>query len=557
MKLDAIARLQRDARRVGEIIAVLVRYNLAEWLKGVNYSWIQERLQSADGQPISVLKHEERVRLALAELGPTFIKLGQMLSTRADLVGAAMAEELAKLQTDAPADAPEKIGATIETELGRPPQEIFAQFDPEPLASGSIAQVHAARLPGGEEVVVKIQHAGIMEKVLADLEILSALAELAEKHSASLRLLRPVETVRQFRRTLLRELDFTRERQNLEEFARHFAADGAVHFPSAFRRYSGRRVLTMERLTGIPGTDPEGLARSGADLNEIARRGATMYLEMIFRDSFYHADPHPGNLMLLPDERIGVIDCGMAGRLDEELREGIEELLIAASENDASQLTEVVLRLGDAPPDCPRERLRADLNDLLGDYVRQPLEDLEVGEALTSLVEIIRRYHIALPPELALLLRTLMLLEGTSRRFDRNFSLAEVIHPYYFNIVRRRFAPQKLLARLRRSAANWDRFLDSLPRNLGDVLERFRSGTFDIHLHHRHLEPTINRLVMGLLTASLFLGSSLLWSLKAPPVLGGVSVFGAIGYLLAVWWGWRLFRAIRRSGNIDSSGRKP
>ena len=337
MKLESITRLPRDARRVGEIIAVLARYGLADWLKGLNYSWIQDRLRSAEGEAIHALKPEERVRLAFTELGTTFIKLGQMLSTRADLVGAAMADELAKLQAGTPADPAEKVNATIQAELGRSPGELFARFDPEPIASASIAQVHAARLPSGEEVVVKVQHAGITENIRSDLEILAGLAELAEKHSAVLRPLQPSATVRHFRRTLLRELDFTRERQHLEEFARHFADDDTVHFPAPIRSLSARRVLTMERLSGVPGTDPEALARCGADLNDFAWKGATMYLEMIFRDSFYHADPHPGNLMLLQGGVVGVLDCGMVGRLDEELRESIEELLVAVSERDAAQ----------------------------------------------------------------------------------------------------------------------------------------------------------------------------------------------------------------------------
>lgn len=556
MKIETLPHLERNLRRVREIVGVLARYRLADWLKGLHYSWIQDRLQSLDGQQITDLKHEERVRLALTELGTTFIKLGQMMSTRADLVGPEMAAELAKLQSHTPADASAAVRASVEAELGRPPEELFARFDAEPFASASIAQVHGARLPSGEEVVVKIQHAGIEEKIQADLEIMGGLAELAEKHLTPLRPLQPVATVRQFRRTLLRELDFTYERQNLEEFARHFADDDDVRFPKPFRRFSSRRLLTMERFEGLSGTDPAALARSGADLNEFARRGATMYLDMIFRDSFYHADPHPGNLMLLNDGAVGVLDCGMVGRLDEGFREELESLLVAASERDSGQVTEIVLRLGSAPPDCPRDQLRADLDDFLADFVGQPLEDLNLGPALNRLTGIIRSYQIVLPPGMALLLRTLVELEGTSRQLDRTFSLAAVLQPYYFKLVRRRLAPQKLLLRLRRSLRDWEHLLDSLPRDLADVLARLRVGTFDIHLEHRRLEPAVNRLVMGLLTGALFLGSSLLWSTKAPPVVWGVSVFGAAGYVLALWWGWRLFRSIRKSGDIDSRGKK-
>jgi ubiquinone biosynthesis protein len=218
-----------------------------------------------------------------------------------------MAGELAHLQTATPADLPAKVRATIEADLGRPLHDLFAQFNEEPLASASIAQVHVARLHSGEHVVVKVQHDGIEDRIVSDLDILADLAKLAERYASDLRSYQPEAVVRQFRRTLLRELDFTFERRNLEEFAKNFSQDDTVHFPRAFAPFSTRRVLTMEKLDGILGTHPEALANSGVDLEEVAQRGATMYLEMIFRDAFYHADPHPGNLMLLPGGVIGVL----------------------------------------------------------------------------------------------------------------------------------------------------------------------------------------------------------------------------------------------------------
>ncbi|HUJ71895.1 MAG TPA: AarF/UbiB family protein, partial [Verrucomicrobiae bacterium] len=329
MKMHAVARVERNAHRTGEIIGVLAKYGLADWVKGLNYSWIQDRIKSVDGQPIPDLKVEERVRLALTELGTTFIKFGQMLSTRPDLVGPEMARELAQLQTATPADPPDTVRATIEAEFGKPLSKQFTHFKEKPFASASIAQVHLAWLHSGEHVVVKVQHAGIADKIMPDLDILAVLAEFAEKHASQIRPYQPVAVVRQFRRTLLRELDFTSERRNLEEFAEHFAQDDTVHFPRAYAEFSTRRVLTMERLEGILGTDSEALATSGVDLDEFARRGANMYLQMIFRDAFYHADPHPGNLMLLTGGVVGVLDCGMTGRLDEELAEGLDELLMA------------------------------------------------------------------------------------------------------------------------------------------------------------------------------------------------------------------------------------
>lgn len=552
MKIEPLARLERHAKRLGEIAAVLGKYGLSDLFGGLDYPWLHNRLRGADGQTLAGLTTAARVRQALTELGTTFIKLGQMLSTRADLVGAEMAAELSELQANVPAEPAEAARAVIAGEFGRPVEELFAEFEDAPIAAASIAQVHGARLPGRERVVVKVRRAGIAGKVTTDLEIVQALAELLEKHSPSLRPYQPVAIVRQFRRTLLREMDFTYEKRNLEEFALHFEGDPHVRIPKAFAGLCSQQVVTMERLDGIPGTDIDALRNSGADLAEFARRGANMYLEMVFRDGFYHADPHPGNLLLLPGNVVGVIDCGQVGRIDDELRDEVEALLLAIVENDSSLVTEQVLRLGAVPPDCPRERLRADLDDFMADYVGHPLSDINVGSALSSLIEIIRRYHITLPPPLALLLKTLIVLEGTSRRFSPDVSLAELMQPFCQRMALRRISPKRLMRKARRTYRDWDRLIASLPRDLADLLSRFRDGTLTVHLDHRHLDPIVNRLVLGVLTAAIFLGSSELWSREARPLLFGVSVFGALGYALSLYLGWRLLRAIRKSGNIDS-----
>jgi ubiquinone biosynthesis protein len=552
MNIVAFPRLERNALRVGEIVGVLAKYGLADWFKGWHYAWIQDRIQSFDGQHIPDLKIEERVRLAFTELGPTFIKLGQVMSTRPDLVGPEMAGELAHLQTDSSADSPETVRATIQSEFRRSPEELFAQFDEEPLASASIAQAHRARLHTGEEVVVKVQHAGIADKILSDLDILAALAELAEKHAPQVRLYQPGAVVRQFRRTLLRELDFTFERRSLDEFAAHFVNDPEVHFPLSYPTSSSRRVLTMEWLDGILGIDSAALAASGADLSEFARRGANVYLQMVFRDAFYHADPHPGNLMLLPGGVVGILDCGMVGRLDEELAEGIQDMLMAVVNPSATDLTEILLRVGSAPPSTARDELRADVTDFLAEYTGQSIQELDLSGALKSLLEIIHRYNITLPPPLSLLVRTLVELEGTARQLSPEFSLAEIIRPFYPSMVRRRLSPKRIFGRLQHTYRDWERLAEALPRDLGDVLRRLRDGTFAVHFDLHHLDPIINRLVLGVITAALILGSALLWSMKAPPTLCGVSVFGGVGCLAAAYLGWRLLRAIKNSGDINS-----
>ena len=552
MKLDLIPRLERHALRLGEIATVLGKYGLADLFGSFDYPWLNDRLRSADGQALAGVTTAARVRMAMTELGTTFIKLGQMLSTRADLIGPDMAAELAELQSNVPAESAESARQLIEKDLGATLEQLFAEFDETPMAAASIAQVYGAVLPSGERVAVKLRRTGIESRVITDLEIVQLLAELIESQSASVRAYQPVAIVRQFRRTLMRELDFTYEKRNLEEFALHFQEDPNICIPRVYADLCSHQIITMDRLEGIPGTDIEALKASGEDLAEFARRGANMYLEMVFRDGFYHSDPHPGNLILLPGNVVGVVDCGQVGRIDDDLRDEVEALLLGIVENDVERVTEQVLRLGSVPHDCPQDRLRADLDDFMADFVGHPLSDINVGSALSSLIEIIRRYHITLPPPLALLLKTIIVLEGTSRRFSPEVSLAELMQPFCQRMLLRRFAPNRIVRRARRAYRDWDRLIAALPRDLVDLLARFRDGSLTVHLDHRHLDPIVNRLVLGVLTAAIFLGSSELWSREAKPLLWGISIFGAIGYLLSLFLGWRLMRAIRKSGNINS-----
>ncbi|MFN0067002.1 MAG: ABC1 kinase family protein [Limisphaerales bacterium] len=550
MAFDFLHTWERNAARVAEVAGVLVRYGLADWLKDVPLPPLRRRLRSFEGDRIPDLPAGARLRLALTELGTTFIKLGQMLSTRPDLVGHEVAEELTQLQSGTPPAPPEVVRELIAKELGAPPERIFLEFEAAAFAAASIAQVHRARVVSGRRVVVKVMRPGTEEQVARDLEILAWLADLAEKHAPALRPYQPAATARQFSRTLRRELDFRHERQHLAVFAAGFAGDDTVRFPAPFPEHCTRRVLTMEELEGVAGADAEGLRAAGADLREFARRGALMYLRMIFRDGFYHADPHPGNLMLLPGAVVGVLDCGMIGRLDEQLRGDFEAMLLAAADRDAASLADIVLRLGQVPPDCHEDELRADLDELVGDFVGVTLTDFDVGGALRALVDIIRRHHILLPPSLSLLLKVLVMLEGTSRRLDRDFSLAELMQPFYAEAVKRRLAPTTLARRARRSVREWERLLGALPRDLGDVLSRVRRGEINVRLEHHRLDRTINRVIAGLLTASLVLASSFLWAMKAPPTYRGVSIVGVLGYLTAAWLGWRTLRAIHQSGDL-------
>ncbi|MCB1235339.1 MAG: AarF/ABC1/UbiB kinase family protein [Verrucomicrobiae bacterium] len=548
MRLRTLVRIDKSARRLAEIFAVLAKYGLGDWLSGIDYDWLRGLLKrSADGAVIPDLTTNERIRSVLTELGPGFIKLGQILSTRPDLIGPDLTDELGKLQSNAPADPFDRVRAAVEAEFGRPLGELFASFDEAPIASASIGQVHGATLADGLEVVVKVMHDGIEASLRRDLDLLVGIAELADTHAPQLRRNQPLATARDIERTLLRELDFAHERRHLEKFAENFAGDPHVRFPEVRPELCGQRVLTMERFRGVPVNDGAGLRASGEDLSAFAGRGGRMYLDMIFRDGFYHADPHPGNLFLLAGGVVGVIDCGMVGQIDEDLRQDIEEMLMAAVANDSRVFTDLVMRIGRTPPELDEDALRAEIESFLNDYTAQSIAEFDVSGALQRMFSAFREFRIVLPRNFAMLVKTLILLDGTAKRLSPDFSLAALIAPYCRRTLHRRLAPRRLFADLHRGYRDWRRLAGELPRDLADILTRFRKGTLEVHMEHRRLESTVDRLVMGLLTSAMFLGSAMMWSMAAPPLVFGVSLFGAVGFAVSVVMGARLIFSVRRA----------
>lgn len=556
MRISSIPQVYRHLNRWYEILAVLAKYELAAWIGRLGPDFAKDLLKTPSKTAIARHRWETRLRMALSELGPTFIKLGQILSTRPDLVGVTLAEELQTLQAEAPADPSATMRLLIETELGRNIGEVFETFDDVPMASASIGQVHRATLKTGERVVIKVQHADIERKFSVDLDILAGLAQLAER-IPEFQPYRPHTLVGEFQRALKRELDFARELRNLQQFARNFENSEIVRFPKPYPEYSTRRVLTMELLDGRSLLDLKRTSSDGYDLEEIARRGATICLEMIFSDGFYHADPHPSNILVMPDGVIGMLDCGMVGRLDEQLQDDFCELLLALGDTDAEYLTTLILRIGKSPGNLDRASLSLDVTDYLAHYASQSLDQFDLSGALKEMTEMIRRYHIMLPARIAMLLKALITLEGTGRLASPRFSLVEMMRPYRKKMLWRRMSPRRRLKKFRRFMSEMEHLVEYVPRGMIEIFEQIQSGKFDVHLDHRGLEPSVNRLVYGMLTSALFLGSSLLLSRNVPPVItlrpvfDNTSLFGFLGSLLSLAMGYRVYRAIHKSGHLD------
>jgi len=550
MRIPSIPQIYRHVNRWREIVTVLSKYGLAGWISRLDVDFVKGLLKTRDGQLLARQSREVRIRMALEELGPTFIKLGQILSTRPDVVGISLAEELRRLQAEVPADPPEVAKAIIEAELGQPLQDIFCNFDDVPLASASIGQVHRAQLHTGEKVVVKVQHADICGRVSTDLDMMSGLAQLAER-IPEFSYYRPTVLVAEFKRALQRELDFSREERNLCQFERDFDDDPTVHIPHSYPAYCTNRVLTMEMLEGVKLSELNGQLAAQLDPQKLARRGAEMYLKMIFTRGFYHADPHPGNLVLLEDNVVGLMDFGLVGRLDESMREDIEDMLAAIVDQDATLLTSIIMRVGATPADLDQSLLAVDVADFVDHYGSQPLASFDLAGALQEMVELIRRYHITLPAQLAMLIKVLIMLDGTGTLLSPQFALIEIMQPYRRKMMRRRMSPRRQWKKLRRIVVETEQLIEILPRRMMDILEQVQSGKFDVHLDHRGLEPSVNRLVWGMITSALFLGSSIMLSRDVWPTLYEVSIPGALGCTVSLLLSIRLLRAINKSGHLD------
>ena len=553
--MSTLKRTQRQAMRANEVMRVFSRYGLGGYVKPDAPKWLQRRFTNPDGRLVAEYTVGERLRMALTELGTTYIKLGQMLSTREDIVGVAIAQELSKLQADAPADPPEFVRQMIEQELGAPVESFFAEFDYTPIGSASIGQVHAAILLDGAPVVVKVQHHGIEQVVVTDLLIMQQVASLADRYMSGL----PYDVaaiVDEFQRQLLRELDMQQEARNLDRFIKNFEGETTVRFPQPKHELSTKTVLTMERLEGIKVTDGARMSAENADRSQLAKDGANVFLEMIFRDGFFHADPHPGNLIILQGtavkdgHQIGLLDCGMVGRIDQFTREALEDVLLSFVGKDVEGIVDVILRICVVPRDLDRNAFVGEVDLFIEDYLSVSLTELDLSGMVQDLVKIIHRYHIVAPANIIMLAKTLALLEGTGRLLDPNFDLWSLAQPYYMQIIERRFSADKLLRGATRVYRDWKRLITNLPRELDELLADISRGELLVQLQVGGLDKVVNRVVYGLITTAVILASALLWSANVPPRLFDISVIGVAGLVLGTLLALRLLFAIHRSGGV-------
>ena len=503
------------------------------------------------------LPHGARFRLALEELGPTFIKLGQLLSTRPDLVPADIIDELKKLQDHLPAVPTDDIRAQIHSELGYPVEDLFIDFRSIPLATASIAQVHRATLKDGSEVVCKVRRPEIEAVIITDLDIMMGLAYLANKHLPGADMYDPIGVVKEFRRSIQRELDFSREARTIERFAKNFGDDTTVHIPAVYWDYTGHTVLTMEYVSGIKITNLAELQSDGHDLKLIARRGADSFLKQVFQFGLFHADPHPGNLHILENDVICILDYGMVGRIDDAMKLHLTELLLGLLQRDVDRIITQLLYSGDLNDDADRPSLRRDLSEFIEEHYDTRLQDIKIGKLLHDFIQILSHYRIKLPPNLMLLSRSLIILEGIGRQLDPDFNMAERLQPFAEQIIKNRYSPGSVAKDAATTLRDYYALGKSLPKDIKEFINRVNRNQFKIDLEHRGLERLItdlekstNRISFSMVIAALIIGSSVVMQVDKGPSLMGFPVIGLFGYSVAGFLGFGLAIAILRSGRL-------
>jgi ubiquinone biosynthesis protein len=504
------------------------------------------------------LTRPEHLRSALEELGTTFIKLGQILSTRADLLPPDYLQELTKLQDSAPWVPLEAVRDTLLAELGKPIETAFLHFNPEPLAAASIGQAHEATLPDGTEVVVKIRRPGVVEQVREDLEILRELAATASRHWEFADRYDLVGIVEKFSETLRAELDYIREGHNAERFAANFASEKGIHIARVYWETTTSRVLTLERIRGIKINDLASLDSQGIDRSALARFATDVVMRMVCENGFFHADPHPGNFFIELDGTIGLIDFGMVGVLDERTQEHLADLLIYINHQDADRLVDVFLDLGVTKKRVDRDLLRRDIEHLLSHYWGLPLGELRIAAVLNDVFAVMRRHHLHLPSNLALLLKTVIMIEGMGVNLDPEFHLTSALEPYADRLVMRKYSPSRIARNLGQLSLDLAGLGVEMPQQLRRIVNAAENGSLQVGMRPEGFDPVLsrleriaNRIVLGVIAAAFIIGLAVLASVYRPPRWESWAwVVFAFGFLcaltLGVYLAWSILRSPQR-----------
>jgi ubiquinone biosynthesis protein len=554
------AALVRHHERLDEIAQIFAKYGFATWVQrgsGLVSARVMEGLIDRYADPdIVAMSDGERLRRALTELGTAWIKFGQMLSLRPDVVGDDVAGELAKLQAAVPPDPTGVAQLLVERELGGSVSDLYRSFDPDPMASGSVAQVHRATLHDGTAVVVKVLHDGVEHRVLEDLELMEGIATYLEHEDPGLAQLRPTAIVGEFSQMLHDAIDLSQELQNLQRFALNFVDEPDVIIPTPYPELSRRRVLTMSLISGAPFTDRARVEATGWDVEALVRRAAEVYLEMIFRDSLYHADPQPGNLLLPDGSHIAFLDFGDVGRISSMRKRQLEDLVIAAGTHDLDGLIDVIVEITTPSPTIDMNHLRSQIDAWLNRYLLAGVGHLDMAGIINTGMQLLHENGLVMPADLSLLFRAMLELQGIGRELDTEVRVTELLEPYLKKLLAERFDPRRIARHAGRTFRAWDRLAASLPGDLDEIVQQIRTGKVGVDFRIHDSDGAVDQLVDGLVAAASVLASAQLISRRTGPTFGSISVPGVVTAAVGMLTWQRLVRRRREHTTWVSRARE-
>ncbi len=558
-RIESIGRGIKDLQRFRDIVLVFLRYGYTDIAEALNLPGtlgIPSKRLREEQERFQDLESPERLRLAFEELGPTFVKLGQILSTRPDFVPEEFIKELTKLQYGASTLPYEEVIEVIETELRAPVSKFFKSVNRRPLGAASIAQVHKARLKDGRVVVLKVQRPGIDEVVQVDLEIMAYLASLIEDHLEGWKLHAPVRVVEEFAKVMRQELDFRQEAGHIDRFAWQFESDEQVFVPKVHREASTSRVLTMDFVGGSKFS--ELVQQEAVDDGEaLASRLTDLMMRQVFSHGFFHADPHPGNIHLLDDGRVCFLDYGMMGFLDERSREAFVDLVRAIGTRNERTVTSALLRMTDRGGESAKPGLEGEIADFMHQHLFRPLGQLDAGLMFSQLLSITTKYELRVAPSYFVMLKSLSLTESIVKKFHPEHDVIGQAKPILREIRLRRMHPGRLTETFLEFGLEVGDLLREFPTEVRRVMNILKHGDAKVTFKHDGLEPAVqawdrvsNRLSFAIVLAALIIGSSLIIHAEIPPTWQGVPVIGLVGFLLAALMGFTLLIAIIRHGRM-------
>ena len=561
-----IARRLKNAQRYREVLGVLARYGFASFvaksgfapLRKANADWLYSRDGTTD---LSSAPMEVRLRKAMEELGPTFIKIGQILSTRRDLIPDSLADEFAKLQADCPKIPFDRVRAALDEQLKGRTDELFQWIDPEPMAAASMAQVHSAIWKDGSEVVIKLLRPDAADQIEADMEALAFVARLTEDRLAQSGF-SPTEIVEEFREELRRETNLTIEARSTDRMRRSFADDPGISFPHVYWEATTPGVLTIERVKGrlLARTPYQSIPLEIRQ--KIIGNGARAVFRQTLELGFFHADPHPGNIFVHDDGRVTFIDCGMVGKIGLDARTRIAELVFGVATGDARLVMRAAMKMGNVEPDSIDERaLLDDVQEVVDQFVGKPIAEIDIAAVLDKFYQILRDYKVRCPADMVMLIKAMGTIEGVARDLDPDYEIIEAAKPFIFKLVNDRYAPKALTKRVLNTLFAYAELIDSLPKQVNGILRKLRLGEAKVNFHiegiekfRMSVEHTATTVAYALLISALLVASSVLIHATHGQQDSVIGTLGLGGFLLAgflslglIWDIWRTRRGVQRA----------